>query len=164
MQKRTSGGKIREKVTGESLSSYYEEQKGGKKVEIGGKKERWGGGTRWWRGRTHGEEVKEALEKGKGVGAPSSPFPLSGGREWKKQERGRRNGAQAWSGAYLSWHEFISPSDATSRAGWRPALPPATVSWDSYSTLLCHRCCPRGDELRSLIMWSSRRTRYRIDL
>lgn len=35
MQKRTSGGKIREKVTGESLSSYYEEQKG----EIGGKKE-----------------------------------------------------------------------------------------------------------------------------
>lgn len=39
MQKRTSGGKIREKVTGESLSSYYEEQKGGKKVEIGGKKE-----------------------------------------------------------------------------------------------------------------------------
>lgn len=46
--------------------------------------------------------VKEALEKGKGVGAPSSPFPLSGGREWKKQERGRRNGAQAWSGAYLS--------------------------------------------------------------
>ncbi len=37
-----------EKVTGESLSSYYEEQKGGKKVEIGGKKESgWGGGTRW---------------------------------------------------------------------------------------------------------------------
>lgn len=48
MQKRTSGEKIREKVTGESLSSYYEEQKGGKKVEIGGKKESgWGGGTRW---------------------------------------------------------------------------------------------------------------------
>lgn len=39
MQKRTSGGKIREEVTGESLSSYYEEQKGGKKVEIGRKKE-----------------------------------------------------------------------------------------------------------------------------
>lgn len=95
MQK-TSGGKIRKKVTGESLSSYYEEQKGGKKVEIGGKK----GGYREQGMGSVGDAkegatrvggspfssrpslTKKALEKGKGA---SSPF----GREWKKRRDGK---------------------------------------------------------------------------
>lgn len=101
MQK-TSGGKIRKKVTGESLSSYYEEQKGGKKVEIGGKK----GGYRE-QGMGSVGDAKEGATRG-WVALPSPPVPLSRRRRWKKgkelllpsegngrnegMERRRRNG------------------------------------------------------------------------
>lgn len=78
MQKRTSGGKIREEVTGESLSSYYEEQKGGKKVEIGGKKEWIPRGEKVRPSLSHGG-MKKALEKGKGAGVFFSlPFGRKG--------------------------------------------------------------------------------------
>lgn len=103
MQKRTSGGKIREKVTGESLSSYYEEQKGGKKVEIGGKKEwRRCDPSGWWWLSSCSPPSLTGDEEGAGKRERSRCLLLPSVRvegEWKKQERGmkrgRRNGAQA---------------------------------------------------------------------
>lgn len=103
-------------MTGESLSSYYEEQKGGKKVEIGGEKGGTGDGTRsgWLSPSAHGKKGKE---------------PVLLGKNGRKERDGRGHRVRLF---VLTRIYF--PVRGNFFRGMTAAL-----SWDSYSTLLCHR-------------------------
>lgn len=95
-------------MTGESLSSYYEEQKGGKKVEIGGEKGGTGDGTR------KKERVALSLrprKKGKGAG------PL--GKKRKKGE-GRTRASSAL--ICLDTNLFPRPRQLLPRDDGRPLV------------------------------------------
>lgn len=95
-------------MTGESLSSYYEEQKGGKKVEIGGEKGGTGDGTR------KNERVALSLrprKKGKGAG------PL--GKKRKKGE-GRTRASSAL--ICLDTNLFPRPRQLLPRDDGRPLV------------------------------------------
>lgn len=101
-------------MTGESLSSYYEEQKGGKKVEIGGEKGGTGDGTRKKERvalslRPRGDE--EGWKKGKGAG------PL--GKKRKKGE-GRTRASSAL--ICLDTNLFPRPRQLLPRDDGRPLV------------------------------------------